>query len=111
MTLRQKKQYEGQRDQMAAQGFNIDQTKFAIDMVQDQQVFFVADSTIRVPVRHCGVWPPIAYAPRRPRSLGGPRHHLSLCLLQVAVQAMKSAAGTLKVEQKKINLDEVLLLV
>jgi charged multivesicular body protein 5 len=38
MTLKQKRQYEAQRDKMAATGFNIDSTKFAIDMVQDQQV-------------------------------------------------------------------------
>jgi hypothetical protein len=37
-TLKQKKMYEAQRDQMVQQGFNIDSTKFAIDMVQDQQV-------------------------------------------------------------------------
>eukprot|EP00614_Pseudopedinella_elastica_P027447 CAMPEP_0172642104 /NCGR_PEP_ID=MMETSP1068-20121228/230692_1 /TAXON_ID=35684 /ORGANISM="Pseudopedinella elastica, Strain CCMP716" /LENGTH=204 /DNA_ID=CAMNT_0013455847 /DNA_START=79 /DNA_END=690 /DNA_ORIENTATION=+ len=61
-TLKQKKMYENQRDQMAAQGFNIDSTRFAIDMVQDQQV---------------------------------------------AVNALKAAASTLKVEQKKINLGEV----
>jgi charged multivesicular body protein 5 len=37
-TLKQKKMYEQQRDQMAAQSFNVDQTRFALDMVQDQQV-------------------------------------------------------------------------
>mmetsp|Transcript_58599 Transcript_58599/g.115077 ORF Transcript_58599/g.115077 Transcript_58599/m.115077 type:complete len:237 (-) Transcript_58599:319-1029(-) len=41
-TLKQKKMYENQRDQMAAQGFNIDSTKFALDMVQDQQVAVAA---------------------------------------------------------------------
>ena len=29
--------YEGQRDQMAAQGFNVEQTAFAIDTVKDTQ--------------------------------------------------------------------------
>jgi len=40
-TLKQKKMYEGQRDQMAAQGFNIDSTKFALDMVSDAFECFV----------------------------------------------------------------------
>jgi charged multivesicular body protein 5 len=37
-TLKQKKMYEGQRDQMAAQGFNIDSTRFALDMVRTRSV-------------------------------------------------------------------------
>jgi len=61
-TLKRKKMYEQQRDQMAAQSFNIEQTAFAIDSIKDSQV---------------------------------------------AVEAMKDAAKTLKAEHKKINLDQV----
>lgn len=34
-TLKRKKMYEQQRDQMAAQQFNIEQTSFAIDSIKD----------------------------------------------------------------------------
>lgn len=34
-TLKRKKMYEGQRDQMAGQQFNIEQTSFAIDSIKD----------------------------------------------------------------------------
>lgn len=34
-TLKRKKMYEGQRDQMAGQQFNIEQTGFAIDSIKD----------------------------------------------------------------------------
>lgn len=34
-TLKRKKMYEQQRDQMAGQQFNIEQTSFAIDSVKD----------------------------------------------------------------------------
>ena len=37
-TLKRKKMYEGQRDQMLGQAFNIEQTAFAIDSVKDTQV-------------------------------------------------------------------------
>ena len=54
--------YEAQRDQLAAQGFNIDQTAFAIETVKDTQI---------------------------------------------TVAAMKEASKTLKIENKKINLNEI----
>ena len=54
--------YEAQRDQLANQAFNIDQTSFAIETVKNTQI---------------------------------------------TVSAMKSAAKTLKAEQKKINLNEL----
>mmetsp|Transcript_20126 Transcript_20126/g.58864 ORF Transcript_20126/g.58864 Transcript_20126/m.58864 type:complete len:231 (-) Transcript_20126:125-817(-) len=61
-TLKRKKMYEQQRDQMAGQAFNIEQTAFAIDSIKDSQI---------------------------------------------AVEAMKDAAKTLKAEHKKLNLDAV----
>lgn len=36
-TLKRKKMYETQRDQLAAQSFNVDQTNFAISTVKDSQ--------------------------------------------------------------------------
>ena len=54
--------YESQRDQLANQAFNIDQTAFAIETVKNTQV---------------------------------------------TVQAMKAASKVLKVEQKKISLNEI----
>ncbi|CAN0014268.1 unnamed protein product [Discosporangium mesarthrocarpum] len=41
-TLKRKKMYEQQRDQMAAQQFNIEQTSFAIDSVKDTQTTVAA---------------------------------------------------------------------
>lgn len=38
--LKRKKMYEGQRDQLMNQQFNIDQTSFAIASVKDTQVTF-----------------------------------------------------------------------
>jgi len=60
--LKRKKMYEQQRDQLAGQAFNLEQTNFAIETAQ---------STVDT------------------------------------VEAMKGAAATLKVEQKKINIDKV----
>ena len=37
-TLKRKKMYEGQRDQLAGQQFNIEQTSFTIDSIKDTQV-------------------------------------------------------------------------
>lgn len=54
--------YEAQRDNLANQQFNIDQTNFAISSIKDTQT---------------------------------------------TVSAMKAAAKTLKVEQKKINLNDI----
>ena len=36
-TLQRKKMYQAQRDQLAGQAFNVEQTAFAIDSVQDTQ--------------------------------------------------------------------------
>ena len=33
--LKQKKMYEGQRDQLYAQQFNVEQTKFTVDSIKD----------------------------------------------------------------------------
>jgi len=62
-TLKRKKMYEAQRDQMAAQSFNIEQTTMAMDTAKD---------TIEV------------------------------------VGAMKNAAKALKVEHKKLDVDEIM---
>lgn len=41
-TLKRKKMYEQQRDQMAGQAFNIEQTSFAIDSIKDTQTTVAA---------------------------------------------------------------------
>jgi charged multivesicular body protein 5 len=41
-TLKRKKMYEQQRDQLAGQAFNIDQTNFAIETVKSTQVTVAA---------------------------------------------------------------------
>ena len=41
-TLKRKKMYEKQRDQVAGQQFNIDQTAFAIDSIKDTQTTVAA---------------------------------------------------------------------
>jgi charged multivesicular body protein 5 len=41
-TLRRKRMYESQRDQMAGQAFNIEQTSFAIETVKDTQTTIFA---------------------------------------------------------------------
>ena len=61
-TLKRKKMYEQQRDQMAGQAFNIEQTSFAIDSIKDTQT---------------------------------------------TVAAMKAASTTLKMESKKLNIDQI----
>ena len=61
-TLKRKKMYEQQRDQMAGQAFNIEQTSFAIDSIKDTQT---------------------------------------------TVEAMKAASTTLKMESKKLNMDQI----
>jgi Snf7 len=37
-TLKRKKMYESQRDQLAGQQFNIEQTSFTVDSIRDTQV-------------------------------------------------------------------------
>ena len=61
-TLKRKKMYEQQRDQLAGQSFNMEQTIFALDTIKDTQT---------------------------------------------TVLAMKTAAVTLKAENKKINISEI----
>jgi charged multivesicular body protein 5 len=61
-TLKRKRMYEQQRDQLSAQQFNVDQTNFAISTVRDSHV---------------------------------------------TIAAMKEASKTLKVEHKKININEI----
>jgi charged multivesicular body protein 5 len=39
-TLKRKKMYESQRDQLAGQQFNIEQTSFTVDSIRDTQVVF-----------------------------------------------------------------------
>lgn len=41
-TLKRKKMYEAQRDQMAGQAFNVEQTQFAIESVKDTQTTVTA---------------------------------------------------------------------
>lgn len=41
-TLKRKKMYEQQKDQLSAQSFNVDQTAFAINTVKDSQVTIAA---------------------------------------------------------------------
>lgn len=41
-TLKRKKMYESQRDQMAGQAFNIEQTAFAIESIKDTQTTIFA---------------------------------------------------------------------
>ncbi len=83
-TLKRKKLYEGQRDMLAGQAFNVEQTSFAIESVKDTQttvqMFFFVIFLIPSPT-------------------------VVVCLRQVA--AMKLASKTLKVEQKKINLSDI----
>lgn len=51
-TLKRKKMYEGQRDQMAGQQFNIEQTSFAIDSIKDTATTVSQDPLFRqVPFR------------------------------------------------------------
>lgn len=60
-SLKRKKMYEQQRDQMAGQQFNIEQTSFAIDSIKDTAttvLFFslyeLSMCTVNSPVRSAG---------------------------------------------------------
>mmetsp|Transcript_16069 Transcript_16069/g.16200 ORF Transcript_16069/g.16200 Transcript_16069/m.16200 type:complete len:235 (-) Transcript_16069:162-866(-) len=50
-TLKRKKMYEQQRDQMAAQSFNLDQTSFAIESIKDTQLAVSAMKTAAVTLK------------------------------------------------------------
>mmetsp|Transcript_7787 Transcript_7787/g.7862 ORF Transcript_7787/g.7862 Transcript_7787/m.7862 type:complete len:226 (+) Transcript_7787:212-889(+) len=53
-TLKRKKMYESQRDQMAGQAFNVEQTSFAIDSVKDTQttIFAMQAASKQLKVEH-----------------------------------------------------------
>jgi len=53
-TLKRKKMYEQQRDSMVSQAFNIEQTAFAIETMQDTQIAVAAmkDATATLKVQH-----------------------------------------------------------
>lgn len=51
-TLKRKKMYEQQRDQMTAQSFNIDQTSFAIESIKDTQTTVAAMKAATVTLKN-----------------------------------------------------------
>jgi charged multivesicular body protein 5 len=50
-TLKRKKMYEQQRDMVAGQQFNVDQTSFAIDSIKDTQTIVAAMKTASVQLK------------------------------------------------------------
>ena len=84
--LKRKKMYEAQRDAAAAQGFNVEQTAFAIDTVKDTQTTVAAMQA----ASQVHLLSPTAPHTLSLHSFLDPR-----------------ASQTLKVEQAKIDVDDI----
>lgn len=56
--LKRKKMYEQQRDQVAGQQFNIEQTSFAIDSIKDTATTVCMILTVMQPLTACPPRPP-----------------------------------------------------
>jgi hypothetical protein len=107
-TLKRKKMYESQRDQLAGQQFNIEQTSFTIDSIKDTQVSFTNHLQAVVLISRVSCYAQLLVVLEQlqsDQSLHG-LNHLHI-LMQTTVAAMKAASKEIKTEFKKMNLNEI----